>query len=161
LIITLVAHGCPLAAIVVAFGLHWRTVQRWVENAGEHAQAVHEHLVEQPRDLGPVQADELRIKTQSGVVWLAMALQVTTRLWRGGEVSAGRDKPLIRALAARIARCALYGRLLLVVDGLNTYVGAFQRAFRRPEPRLGKRPRLVGWPGLVIGQVVKQYAGRR
>jgi transposase-like protein len=161
LILTLVAHGCPLAAIVVAFGLHWRTVQRWVNNAGAHAQAIHEYLVEQPRDLGQVQADELRIKTQTGIVWLAMAVQVSTRLWLGGEVSARRDKPLIRALAARIARCALYGRLLLVVDGLSTYIGAFQRAFRRPEPRPGKRPRLVGWPGLVIGQVVKQYAGRR
>ncbi len=161
LIITLVAHGCPLAAIVVAFGLHWRTVHRWVETAGEHAQAVHEYLVEQPRDLGQVQADELRIKTQSGIVWLALAIQVSTRLWLGGEVSAQRGKPLIRALAERIARCACYGRLLLVVDGLNTYIGAFQRAFRRLEPRPGKRPRLVGWPGLVIGQVVKQYAARR
>jgi transposase-like protein len=161
LIITLVAHGCPLAAIVVAFGLHWRTVQRWVENAGAHAQAVHEYLVEQPRDLGQVQADELRIKTQTGIVWLAMAIQVSTRLWLGGEVSPQRDKGLIRALAERIARCALYGRLLLVVDGLNTYIGAFQRAFRRPEPRPGKRPRLVGWSGVVVGQVVKQYAARR
>jgi hypothetical protein len=160
-VITLVAHGCPLAAIVVAFGLHWRTVQRWVDSAGAHAQAVHEHLVEQPRALGQVQADELRIKTQTGVVWVAMAVQVTTRLWLGGEVGAGRDRFLIQALATRIARCALYGRLLLVVDGLSTYVGAFQRAFRRPEPRPGQRPRLVRWSGLVIGQVVKQYAPRR
>ncbi len=27
-----------------------------------------EHLVEQPRDLGQVQADEIRVKTQKGIV---------------------------------------------------------------------------------------------
>jgi hypothetical protein len=161
LIITLVAYGCPVAAIVVAFGLHWRTVQRWVDSADQHAQALHEYLVEQLGALGQVQAGELRIKTQTGVVWLAMAVLVSTRLWLGGEIGTQRDKPLIRAQANRIARCALYGRLLLVVDGLNTYGGAFQRAFRRPAPRPGKRPRLVGWLGLVIGQIVKQYAPRR
>jgi transposase-like protein/IS1 family transposase len=161
LVITLLAHGCPLAAIVVAFGLHWRTVARWREAAGAHAQAVHEHLVEQPRNLGQVQADELRIKTQSGILWVALAIQVPTRLWLGGAVSVHRDKALIRALAERIARCALLGRLLVVVDGLSTYVGALQWALRTREARPGRRPRRVVWPGLVIGQVIKQYAGRR
>ena len=135
LVVTLVTHGCPLAAIVVAFGLHWRTVQRWVTAAG----AVHEHLVEQPRDLGHAQADELRIKTQTGIVWVAMAVQVATRLWLGGAVSAQRDKALIRALAARIARGAGCAPLLLLVDGLRTYIGAFRRAFRTRVPRPHRR----------------------
>ncbi len=59
LVVTLLAHGCPPSAIVVAFALNWRTVQRWQARASEHAQAVHEHLVEQPRARGQVQADEL------------------------------------------------------------------------------------------------------
>lgn len=164
LVVTLLAHGCPPSALVIAFALNWRTVQRWATRASQHAQAVHEQLVEQPRDLGQVQADELRIKTQTGILWVAMAIQVQTRLWLGGVVSAHRDKALIRGLAERIARCARCAPLLLAVDGLSTYVGAFLRAFRTPERRPHRRPRWVTWPGLVIGQVVKQYApteGRR
>ena len=33
-VITLLAHGCPLQAIVVAFGLDERTVQSWQARAG-------------------------------------------------------------------------------------------------------------------------------
>jgi transposase-like protein len=161
LVVTLVAHGCPTAAVVVAFGLHPRTVQRWVATAGAHCQAVHAHLVEQPRDLGQVQADELRIKTQTGIVWVAMAIQVATRLWLGGAVSAHRDRTLLTTLASQIARCASCAPLLLVVDGLSSYVRVFLAAFRQRVPRPRGRPRRVVWPGLVIGQVVKQYAATR
>ena len=31
------------------------------------SQQVHEHLVEQPRDLGQVQADEIRVKMQGSI----------------------------------------------------------------------------------------------
>jgi hypothetical protein len=136
-----------------------------VAAAGTHCQAVHAHLVAQPRDLGQVQADELRVKTQAGIVWIAMAVQVATRLWLGGEVSAPRDRALLTTLAAQIGRCAACAPLLLVVDGLSTYVGVFLAAFRQRVPGPRGRPRRVGWPHLVLGQVVKQYAaggrGRR
>ena len=49
-VITLIAFGCPVQAIVVAFDLDERTVMDWQARAGQHAQQVHEHLVEQPRD---------------------------------------------------------------------------------------------------------------
>ena len=58
LVMTLMAHGCPLQAIVVAFGYDERTVACWLARAGVQGQAVQAHLVEQPRDLGQVQADE-------------------------------------------------------------------------------------------------------
>jgi transposase-like protein len=64
LVITLMAHGCPLQAIVIAFGFDERTGARWRARAGVQGQAVQEYLVEQPRDLGQVQADEIRVKTQ-------------------------------------------------------------------------------------------------
>jgi transposase-like protein len=65
LVITLVAHGCPIAAIEAAFGLQRRTVHRWVDAAGHHCERIHEHLAH-------VQADELRVKTQGGTVWMGL-----------------------------------------------------------------------------------------
>jgi transposase-like protein len=161
-ILTLVAHGCPVEAAAVAFGYQPRTIRRWVQEAGAHCARVQQHLVEQPRDLGQVQADELRVRTQGGVVWVAMALQVSTRLWLGAVSSPHRDKALIRQVAALIARCALLAPLLVAVDGFAAYVKALQAALRLrvPSGRRG-RPRLVPWPAVVIGQVVKQYARRR
>jgi transposase-like protein len=95
LIVTLLAYGCPLQAIVAAFGLDERTVAKWWTRAGQQSQAVHEHQVERPLDLGHVQADEIRVKKQKGIVWMAMAIQVKTRLWLGGEVNEHRDMALI------------------------------------------------------------------
>ena len=69
-VITLLAYGCPLQAIVAAFGIDERTVASWQQRAGEHCQQVHQHLVQQPRDLGQVQADEIRVKYQGGIGWL-------------------------------------------------------------------------------------------
>ena len=72
LVLTRLAHGCPLQAIVVAFGCDERTVANWWARAGGQGHTVQEHLVEQPRDLGQVQADEIRVKTQgasSGWRW--------------------------------------------------------------------------------------------
>ena len=55
LVVTLLAHGCPVHAIVAAFGCDERTVAAWWARSGRQGQAVHEHLVEQPRDVGQVQ----------------------------------------------------------------------------------------------------------
>src|SRR2546427_9805760 len=90
LVVTLLAHGCPLQAIVVAFGYDERTVAGWVARAGDQGQAVQGHLVGQPRDLGQGQADEIRVKKQGGSAWRALAMMVTTRLWRGGQGSKPR-----------------------------------------------------------------------
>jgi hypothetical protein len=86
-VVTMLAHGCPLHAIVAALGFDERTVADWWARSGRQGQDVQEHLVEQPCDLGHVQADELRVKKQGGIVWMAMAMMVKTRLWLGGEVS--------------------------------------------------------------------------
>ena len=67
-VVTLLAYGCPLQASIVAFDLDERTVQDWQARAGQHCERVHEHLVQQPRDLGQVQADEIRVKMQGGIV---------------------------------------------------------------------------------------------
>ena len=162
LVVTLRAHGCPLQAVVVAFGYDERTVACWLARAGVQGQAVQEHLVEQPRDLGQVQADEIRVKTQGGLVWMALALMVSTRLWLAGAVSPHRDLLLIRRLIVRVRRCALHRPLLVCTDGLCSYIRAVRETFRDPE-RTGARgrPRLRPWRHILIAQVVKRYEQRR
>ena len=80
-------------------------VRSWVAAADQHAQALQQHRVEQPLDLQHAQADELRVRTQAGVLWMAMAMMVSTRLWLGGTVSKQRDVALILRLAHLIGRC--------------------------------------------------------
>jgi transposase-like protein len=162
IVATLIAHGCPLQAIVAAFQLDERTVMDWQDRAGRHCQRVHEHLVQQPRDLEHVQADEIRVKGQGKVVWLAMAIMVHTRLWLGGVIARQRDEHLILALVQIIRKCALARPLLICVDGFIAYVQAVQLVFRSPLPN-GKRgrPWLISWPDIHIGQVVKRYQGKR
>lgn len=159
-VIVLLAYGCPRQAIVQAFGLDERTVCDWYRRAGQHCQQVHEHLVEsRPQDLEHVQADEIKVKTQQGTFWMALALWVPTRLWLGGVVSPKRDLPLIQALADKVRHMALCRPLLLAVDGLASYVTAFRHAFRSKFPRrAGERGRcqLVAWPDILMVQVVKQ-----
>jgi transposase-like protein len=162
LVVTLLAHGCPLQAIVAAFGFDERTIAAWWARSGRQGQAVHAYLVEQPRDLGQVQADELRVKKQGAIVWLALAMMVTTRLWLGGEGSAQRDLPLIRRLIARVRRCAARRPLLICTDGLGSYSRAIRETFRDPvHTGQGGRPRLRPWRHIFIAQVVKRYERRR
>src|SRR5437764_9820090 len=162
LVVTLLAHGCPVQAIVAAFGFDERTIADWWTRSGRQGQAVHEYLVEQPRDLGQVQADELRVKKQGGIVWMAMAMMVQTRLWLGGEVSEQRDLPLIRRLIERVRRCAAPRPLLFCTDGLHTYIRAIRETFRDPmHTGTDGRPRLRPWRNVLIAQVVKRYECRR
>src|SRR5512145_1755253 len=155
LVVTLLAHGCPVQAIVAAFGFDERTVAEWWARSGRQGQAVHEYVVEQPRDRGQVQADELRIKTQGGIVWMALAMMVQTRLWLAGEVSAHRDMPLIRQVIERVRRCAAHRPLLFCTDGFVAYIRAIRATFREPQ-RTGAqgRPRLRPWRNVCIAQVV-------
>lgn len=161
--VSLLAYGCPPKAIEKTYHLDERTVADWQQTAGAHCQQVHVHIVEHnPMDLEQVQADEIRVKTQRGIVWMALALCVTTRLWLGGVVSRRRDKLLIRALALKVRACALCRPLLVVFDGFAAYVKEFRGAFRSPL-HTGKRgrPPLIAWPRVVFGQVIKSRQGRR
>jgi transposase-like protein len=160
-ILTLLAHGCPRQAIVAAYGFDERTVKSWWQRAGEHCQKVHEHTVGQSQlDLQQAQADEIKVKSQGGHFWMALAMMVSTRLWLGGAISPQRDKGLIQAVADQIRAIALCRPLLLAVDGLPSYVKAFQRAFRAKVPRLGQPGRCQwrAWSELAIVQVVKRRA---
>jgi transposase-like protein len=162
LVVTLLAHGCPVQAIVAAFGFDERTVAAWWARSGRQGQAVHESLVEQPHPLGQGQADERRVKKQGGIVWRALAIMVQPRLWLGGAVSEQRDLPLIRRLIERVRRCAAHRPLLFCTDGLVAYIRAIRETFRNPiHTGQGGRPRLHPWRHVCIAQVVKRYERRR
>ena len=162
LVVTLRAHGCPVHAIVAALGFDERTVAAWWARSGRQGQTVHESLVEHPRDLGQVQADALRVKKQGGIVWMALAMMVQTRLWLGGEGSEQRDLPLIRWLIARVRRWAACRPLLVCTNGLVSYIRAIRETLRDPvQTGQGRRPRLRPWRHVLIAQVVTRDERRR
>lgn len=159
IVVTLLAHGCLLQAIVAAFRLDERTVADWWVRAGQQGQAVQEYLVEHPRDLGHVPADEIRVKTQGRLVWMALAMMVRTRVWLAGEVSAQRDIPLIRRLMARVRHCAAHRPRLCCTDGLCASIRASRETFREPVyTGIQGRPRLRPWRNRCMAPVVKRYA---
>jgi transposase-like protein len=163
-VLTLLAYGCPIPAIVAAFELDERTVADWQLKAGRHARQVQEQLVCQGQvDVGQVQADELYTTTQAGAVWVATAMSVFSRLWLWGAVGWTRDQALITPVIQHVRAAAQVGQpILFAVDGFKAYVTTILKVFRDPM-RSGKpgRPRLVIWPELHIVQVVKQRVGRR
>jgi transposase-like protein len=162
IIVTLRAPGGPLQALGAAFGGDERTMAAWWARSGRQGQAVPEYLVEHPRDLGQVQADELRVKHQGGIVWMALAMLVTTRWWLGGEGSERRDLPLIRRVIERVRRWAAWRPLLLCPDGVVTSLRAMRETLRAPVPTgKGGRPRLRPWRHVFMAQVVKRYERRR
>jgi hypothetical protein len=156
------AHGCPRQAIVVACGYDERPVPWWRARAGVQGQAVQAPLVEQPRDLGQVPADAIRVKTQGGLVWMALALLVKTRLWRAGAVSPRRDLPLMRRRIARGRGGARQRPRLCCTEGWCASIRALRETLRAPE-RTGAhgRPRWRPWRHLLLAQVVKRSEPRR
>jgi transposase-like protein len=164
LVVTLLAYGCPIPALVAAFGLDERTIAAWQRKAGQHAKRVQQHLVCQGQlDLGQVQADEVYTKTQAGPVWIATAMTVFSRLWLWSTISWQRDEALLRPLIEQVRAAAQPTQpLLFAVDGFKAYVGCILKVFRDPHytGRRG-RPPLIVWDDLQIVQVVKQRVGRR
>jgi hypothetical protein len=75
-------------------------------------------VVERPRALGQVQAAEIRVKKPGRVVWMALAMLVSTRLWLAGEVREPRDMTWIRRLLERVRACALRRPLRCWTEGL-------------------------------------------
>lgn len=165
IVVTLLAYGCPIQAIVQAFGLDERTVARWRDRAGKHCQEVHQALVPQGHlDLVQVPADEIRLKGHKMIAWMGLAMMVSTRLWLGGVVSLTRDRSLADRLLAQGRSCCEPLRALLVcTDGWNAYPGSSRRAFRQKVKETAGRGRacLRVWPPLCIAVVIKRTEKKR
>jgi transposase-like protein len=139
LVVTLLAYGCPVQAIVHAFGLDERTVASWRDRAGKHCETVHQALIETGKlDLVHVQADEIRVKGRNMIAWMGLAMMVSTRLWLAGTVRVTRDKGLADALLQQVRRSAQRLRPLLVLtDGWSAYPNSIRRAFRKTGQKAG------------------------
>lgn len=164
IVLTLLAYGCPVVAIVKAMGLDERTVRLWLERAGEHGQAIHETVLSRgDLPLVQVQSDEIRVVRREGVAWMATAMEVFSRFFLWGEVAPQRDEGLIRRLVAAVKRGAgeLPRALLWCCDGLSSYATAIKRTFITRE-RTGKpgRPRHLLWPELHLVQLIKSSLQR-
>jgi hypothetical protein len=165
IVVTLLSYGCPVQAIVHAFGLDERPVASWRDRAGIHCEQVHHALIETGKlDLVHVQADEIRVKGRKMIVWMGLAMMVSTRLWLAGAVSMTRDKRLADALMHQVRRAAQRLRPLLVLtDGWAAYPGSSRRAFREKVKKLTGvgRAALEVWPHLHIGTVIKRTEKKR
>lgn len=162
-VVTLLAYGCPLQAIVQAYGLDERTVAAWRERAGRQCEQVHQALVmTEQLALEHVQADEIRVKGRGWVAWMGMALMVSSRLWLGGVVQTRRTQQLADHLLRQVRACAQPGcHLLVCVDGWRAYPKAILRVFREKVARRGQRGRcrLQVWETLGIARLIKHTHG--
>ena len=165
IVVTLLAYGCPIQAIVQAFDLDERTVASWRDRAGKHCQQVHQAVVQQGQlDLVHVQADEIRVKGCKLIAWMGLAMMVSTRLWLGGVVSLTRDRSLADRLLWQVRLCCQPLRALLVcTDGWNAYPGSIRRAFRQKVKETAGRGRacLRVWPQVCIAVVIKRTEKKR
>jgi hypothetical protein len=164
-VVTLLAYGCPLQAIVHAFGLDERTVAAWQKRAGIHCKRIQEEIVQQGKVKSQhIQADEIRAKGRKIIVWIALAMDVTTRLWLAGAVSEHRDRTLIdQLLQGTHACCQFVQGLLVCTDGLATYPKSIVRAFREKVKKHSGRGRcsFEAWPDLCIATVIKHTKKKR
>ncbi len=119
IVVILLSYGCPIQAIVHAYGWDERTVADWQKRAGKYCQQIHQSLVEQGKvQTHHVQADEIRAKGRKMVIWMAMAIDATSRLWMAGVVSVRRDRDLADRLLHQVrACCQAVGGLLVCTDG--------------------------------------------
>jgi transposase-like protein len=164
-VVTLLAHGCPVQAIVVAFMIDERTVASWQEKAGRFAKKVQEATVCTGQvTLNQVQADEMCITAQGGKVWVATAMDVFSRLFLWGEVGRRRNKKLIERLMSgvKMTAASVTTPILFAVDGFAAYPNAILKVFHiKVRNGLPGRPRHSPWPNLHIVQVVKHRSGRK
>ena len=165
IVVTLLSYGCPVQAIVPAFGLDERTVASWRDRAGAQCEQVHQALIETGKlDLVHVQADEIRVKGRTMIAWMGLAMMGSTRLWLAGTVRVTRDKELADALMQQVRRSAQALRPLLVLtDGWAAYPNSIRRAFREQVKKLAGvgRASLEVWPQLHIGTVIKRTEKKR
>jgi len=165
IVVILLAYGCPLQAIVPAYGLDERTVAAWQKRAGKHCHQVHHAIVEQGKiNAHHMQAAEIRAKGRNMIAWMGMAIAASTRMFLGGVVSIRRDRELADRLLQQVRACCQRVQALLVcTDAWNAYPRSILRAFREKVKKTAGRGRtcLEVWPELCLATVIKHPKKKR
>ena len=164
LVLAHLSHGCPLAAIVFAFGIDERTVASWQIRAGDHAKRVqYQYVCRKTIQLAQVQADEVWVKLQGNTAWIYTALCVFPRLFIWGAVSLNRDKHLVLQVMSKVRQASgrIIQPILVAVDGFAAYPKVVKKLFATKDRSKRGRPRSIPWPKLNIVQVIKRYSGQR
>jgi len=101
--------------------------------------------------------DEIRLKMQRQVLWIAMAMNVGSRLCLGAVCRESRDKKLARQIMTCVYNWAKQLPLVIAFDGWSAYPKACFKVFREPilSGRVGE-PRKQPWTCLSVVQLVKQ-----
>ena len=103
------------------------------------------------------------VKTQCGVMWMATAMCVFSRLFIWGEVNIECTTPVMKKGVTKVVASLHCGhQMLWVTDGFGGWKQAIHQVCRDPlyTGKVG-RPRLLVWPELYLVQVVKHKAGKR
>lgn len=98
------------------------------------------------------------------IMWMALAMEGTTRLWLAGGASQHRDRRLIDHLFQHVrARCQCMQGLLVCTDGFAAYPKSIVRAFRDKVKRHVGRGRcsFETWPDRCIATVIKHTKKKR
>ena len=160
---TALAEGVDIAAASRIFGHHERTIGRWLERAGQHAQRLHEHFfVHLVCD--HLQLDELvtKVRGVSERVWVWVAIEAQTKIVP--VIHIGRRKHddaqrFVHEIWQRLAEGCLP---VFTSDGLNHYFYALTAHFGQWVVQAGHR--LPVWQvasGLLYGQLHKVKVGYR
>ena len=163
IVLTLLAFGCPVPAIVAAFGVDERTVATLAEQGGPARQSP-ARTRRRSRSGGTwarCKLMSLDVKTQCGTVWVATAISVFSWLFLWGAIAPQRDEKLVTQVVAHVRRCAEPGQPIL---------GRWMASKPGPPPcsrssETRSTPAGQGGPAahvahLHIVQVVKQYSQR-
>lgn len=134
----------------------------WQQRAGCHCEKVHQEKIEQGKlDLVHVQADEIRVKARGMIIWMGLAIMVSTRLWIAGGVDTTRDHHFIDKLLQHVRNCCMaVSALLVCVDGLKSYPKSILKAFRE-KVKDNSGPGVPRKDELHIGIVIKRMEERR
>src|SRR5436305_8224539 len=95
---------------------------------------------------------------------IALAMDVTTRLWMAGAVSTSRDRKLIDRLMQHVRACCQHVTdLLICTDGFAAYPKSIMRAFREKVKKQAGPGRcsLEVWSGLCIATIIKHTKKKR
>lgn len=106
----------------------------------------------------------IRAKGRKLIVWIALAIDVTTRLWLAGVVSQHRDHTLIDRLFQQVRACCQFVQGLLVcTDGFAAYSKSIGRVFREKVKKHAGRGRcaLEACPDGCIATVIKHIKNKK